>query len=261
MLTEDTRYKENITLIVNSKDRLSESNSSTDFKILLQEPINNVKKICLLGVYIPNMCYNIRSNVNDKLTFFENGSVNNISAVLNPGIYSIDDLATHIETQMTAISLSSGQHWNYTCVYSDITLKITISAGGVNTFALKFGSSYSRQCWKILGYNQEDYAAATSQISTNVIAANYPSIINIRINEFLTKIYNTGANQQKYTFSLFCDGLSGYYIQYNNNSNFNLVQFNEPQKNITTLTIQLRDDDDLILNNNNSDWHMILRLE
>jgi hypothetical protein len=205
------------------------------------------------------MSYNIRT-YNNKITFFETGLGGNITATLDQGAYDITNLCSEIKKKLDATSLASGHTWTYTCLYNDNTLKITISAGGVNTFSFKFASG-TNQAYKIMGFNNSDGVDATSQVSDNVIDCNYPKFYNIRINELQNRIQTTNSNEQNYTFTIFNDALAGYYSQFNIQSNYNIIEFSEHNKNIHNLTICLKDENDTIINLNKADWFMILQFE
>lgn len=123
---------------IRSEERTSSSPSSTDFTVELEqalpEGLGGGCNIKFVGCQIPYSQYNI-TNDNKTLTFFSNlgGS---FDAVLDPGLYTIDDLTSELKSKMDTIS---SQTW--VVAYSDFKMRLTIS--GATGFYLDSSSLLS----------------------------------------------------------------------------------------------------------------------
>lgn len=86
-------------MVVNSKDRISGSNS--DFEVLFNDSsCQQVIKVLVRDCFIPNLFYNI-NETNNTLEFKQNTEANQI-VTIPVGQYSIDQLITQLKTSIDA---------------------------------------------------------------------------------------------------------------------------------------------------------------
>jgi len=247
-------------VVIDSKDK--NSGSTSDFKFSLSTSINDVKKIRLVSCSIPNTSYNVRTGVNDQISITELTGTLTFSATINPGSYSISDLLLEIADCLTAQSALTGNTWIYTLTINSTLVqnnKVVISAGGVNSFTLNFGTGVN-QINKLIGFSSVDLLTDTSHTSDLVANCLYPRIIYLDIDEFPS---NTYTKNSSHTFSLICNGVSsnGEYIEFNENTQFNQICFDSSiSKTINNISVKLRDENERILDLNGNDWILILQL-
>ena len=125
-------------LLVDSRDRTSDSLSSTQFRIVLPEALHTIKKVRLLAVNIPNTVYNI-SAANNTFSFSRAGTT--YQASLAPGTYTYFSLPPAVSAAMNAADTGNA----YSVSYSNTTLKLTIA--GNAAFALLWGSGAQNSPW------------------------------------------------------------------------------------------------------------------
>jgi len=109
--------------------------------------------------------YLIVDSTNNKLDFEETASTE-LTSTLTSGSYTPAELATEIDTQLTADGASS-----YTITYDAVTRKFTLASdlgGGGGTFKLlcQSGTNQAKSAWALLGFDDEDQATAASHTST-----------------------------------------------------------------------------------------------
>ena len=121
---------------VNSQYRVSDSKSTSDFKIELQDtfeiPDNTIMQVH--EVAIPNAWYSI--NTNNQNLYFRHQilppatpqGITYRRIEIPVGNYTAPDLASAMETQLNAFFDSGGRTNSYSAVYDTLTNKITISS-------------------------------------------------------------------------------------------------------------------------------------
>lgn len=230
--------------IIDSKKRTS--GSSHDFTIEFQDAIKNAKKATLEMVQIPSTFYNVRQNYN-IIQFNEGGGV--LNAIIPDGNYTISDLQTEIKTQMEAVGALT-----YTVTYSNITMKLTILGSGA--FEL-LNSNTTNKLYVMLGYDAVDTGSAVSHTSVNVVNLANPRYIKIRIREL--GISSKWTDKDTATFIINLEENRGSYNL--NTINNYYQQCTISNCNITDMHVRLFDEDDRLLNLNNGEWYMVLRIE
>jgi hypothetical protein len=98
---------------------------------------------------------------NNYLDFKEGGA--ELNAVLTLGLYTADDLAAEIETQLEAVGAA-----DFTVTYSDTTHKFTIASdGGSLALLCKTGTNKKISIWKTIGFKESADRATTSEVGDN----------------------------------------------------------------------------------------------
>jgi len=113
--------------------------------------------------------YLIIDSTNNKLDFKTSAGGSILTATLTAGSYTPSQLATHVATQMTTIAAGP----TITGSYSTITRKFTLStnSAGATTLIPQFasGTNYYVSAHRLLGFDDEDVAAATIHVSTYIL--------------------------------------------------------------------------------------------
>lgn len=135
--------------------------------------------------------FRIVVGINDKIDFEETAD-SELTATITAGTYNADDLATEIETQLTAEGASV-----YTVSYDINSHKIILAsdrAGGGGTFKLLWntGSNISTSIAPLLGFDISiDDSDAASHISDNVIIG-VPNDLQLACIELCSHNYRLG---------------------------------------------------------------------
>jgi len=245
-------------LYIYSKNRLSGSNSSSDFSIRLLNPLDDIKKIRLLNVLIPNTVYNINSN-NNTFLWEESAGGGQISSTLTNGSYSAQTFATMLKTVMDADSNNSQ---SYTISYNIDTGKYTISSSA--NFSLYF-SQMNSTIAKMMGFaSTSDQTGSSSYTSTNVCNFSFSDFISIKITQFednMKKNIYGGSIYYDHTFIIPNNTNFSDIISYHNDvDDENEIVFNI-SKSFKFLNISLRDENNNILDLNGNDWWFSLLCE
>ena len=221
--------------------------TSTNYYITLDEPLYNIQSVKLLHTRIPVSWYNITSANN--IILFNEGS-GNLIATLTKGNYNITELIIEIKNKMDLIGVNT-----YTVSYDKITMKLTISSTG--SYILSFASSIST-IWNMLGYNNVNTISNISHTSDNIIDLISVKYIQIVIPEIGIIGRSTNTNNE-YTFLVPVNEDKASIIQFNENNTFNQIQYNiHNKKDIQNLHIIIKDQDNNILDLNNSDTYLLI---
>ena len=113
-------------LIVNSADRNVNYyyNSPTQFQIIFSKILQNVKKVKLKNVILPNVIYNVTNN-NNLFNFAANN--NAFSYYIPPGFYTITNLLTTLQNGLNNIGSGQNPSFSFTLSFSYTTQTITIT--------------------------------------------------------------------------------------------------------------------------------------
>ncbi len=179
---------------IKSSPRVDANSSQTstpgDFYLKLTKPISG--RWVLKQVSICADFSNINS-LNNSIPFFENGV--NKTATLTPGYYSSLDITTALQT---ALNTASGGYNTYTCSFSNITQKLTVTSA-VNPFQFKFASFPSKSA-ALLGFPVAvDTPLSLSVTAPSIVVPNSALAFNIKIDGCNSIIDSQG---QSYTFDV-----------------------------------------------------------
>lgn len=143
-------------------DSLNESNPSK-FSINLENQLNNVKKVYIRSYEIPVSFYSINSSNNT--IDFEDSVPNSYSATITPGNYTPSELASELQTQMSA------EYSSTTVSYDSNTYKLTFTNSSSNIKILDSSTISS-----IIGLDGD------SSLSSSVEMSN---VVNLNGNNYL----------------------------------------------------------------------------
>src|SRR5579885_1226310 len=240
-------------LIVNSADRNTNYayNTPTQFQIMFNKILENVRKVKLTNVILPNVIYNVTNN-NNLFNFAANNQA--FSYYIPPGFYTITNLLTTLQNGLNNIGSAQNPSFSFTLTFSYTTQTITITC--TTNCVIYFAVPGS--CNSLLGF---PYANQTTNTTFNAPFA--PSLIN-PVNLFLniqelginTKILN---NECTFYIPLVNQNATLLYLNKNDLGNQKIKYF-YPQ-NITTLTVTLTDENGNLINLLGLDWTFILEYE
>ena len=156
----DSRKRDSITL-----------SKSNNFRILLDYPIERVKKVRLVSSFIPHTIYNIDSSNNSwRISITGNGVYDLFISV---GSYSATNLVQQFQDELNILSPAV-----FTVSYSSVSLRLSIQSN--ISFELQLINSTLAQ---LLGFNKLTYPFTNSITGENAVNLSIP-LINIWVNEF-----------------------------------------------------------------------------
>jgi len=245
-------------LYIKSVDRSEGSPSQFSLELNQFFICNKFKKVSLVSCQIPNLIYNINS-YNQYITLYEN--LTNKLVTLTVGNYNINDLVSHLKTQLDS---ASGGFNTFTVSNNTNTAKITITAG--NNFQLLFSTGNTSNPYRLLGFTSSDgkdaidttlSTSTTSTVPVNLVYTNY---IGISI-DILRQKNIFQKNNNMFNFIIPIDVNFNEMIIYETNKDFSQYnQFNVNIDDFKILNIQLFDSNNRILNLNN-EFEMVLKFE
>jgi hypothetical protein len=128
-------------------------------------PLQDVYGMRVTAVCMANAQYAVHAH-NNVLDFYDAAAAAAFTAVLGPGNYTGAELATEVDVQMNA-AMSVGAGVNFTCTYSAISNRLTITRVGATLFQLRFATgTYARfTACRVLGWPAVDTVAAAVAVS------------------------------------------------------------------------------------------------
>lgn len=233
-------------IIIDSRDKIK--GNSNDFTVTLNPAFNNVKKVELLSLSLPQTIYNINST-NNVIYFNETGPL--LSTTITPGNYSASILASTIASTLTT---ASPNLYTYTSSISNLTYKMTITSTG--NFSLLFGSNILNSIGPFIGYTI-DTISALSQISNGIILLYQPSYYIIDILEL--PVSTKSSNVKDFgTFVINTRTNSGDIEIFEVLNRYHIIESYDNQ-NIYQLNIKLKTYNNVLVDLNGAEWFMLLR--
>lgn len=230
-------------LLIRSVDRIR--GTSTDFEVRLPDVLNDIKTVALLNCHIPNTMYNIRLGRNDNFHFFD-GSEN--VATLAPGAYDIITIKNALENAMLSVGSQI-----YSFVYSQVTMKVTISAPA--PFIIR--GTQTQNMNYLLGFDSFiDTPSSNTHTGQSVIRLDNPLNIIINIKE-LNRSFSRTTNDIHGNFIVTTEGNSQDTMSWDRNTNYPLNNAYQ-SSGITSLNISLKRDNRELLDLNGADWTLLL---
>jgi len=235
-------------LVIDSRDRLTSSPSTSDFIIQLPQAIKDCRKIELLSASIPATIYNVDSS-NNKIYFNDGG---NKTATITSGAYTSLTLPTAIKTAMDAVSAI-----NFTVSYSETTFKITIT--GDAPYSLMFGTFTTDSIASTLGYRDVDTVAGLSHTGNDCLDLANPDFYYIDIIELFRNVVSTNPIDHS-TFVIVSKTLSdGSQELFTAGADYNQIEL-FPDTTLYNLHIRLKNRNNKIVNLNGSNFNFFLRM-
>lgn len=243
-IIQDTRL---INLYSQDSEKLNLSKNSNvifNFNSLLSDQEDIIH--CTIGIVsaqIP-VSYYIITNNNNVL------KVNTHTITITNGNYDANKLITEITKKLFSVGLT------ISISISKITGLLTFSADVI----LKF---YPSSLMPILGFEMDTLYTSSSIILKHVLTSPYPCNLlgtqRLSINSTALSSYNSNSNTLRETTtiaSIPCSASPFGMILYTNVNSYSLLK----AKNITSIDIQIVDENDNLLDFNNVNWSMTLQL-
>lgn len=232
--------------LIHSKDRIT--GTSSNYTLQLPQAIKDIKAIELLTASIPATIYNI-DQYNNK--FYYNDLGIDRTVTIPHGSYSSSSLISTLQSLMNAFAT-----FIYIVTYNPTTYKVQINCSGA--FSLRFGTFRTNSISRVLGFEDVDTGFISSLVGSNALDLAEPDYYIVDIKEFFQEARTT--KNDLGTFILPCVNLTdGTQEIFTKNAGYNYVEVYQGC-NITTLNVILKTHGNRILNLNNSDWYMILKL-
>lgn len=238
-------------LLIDSRDRLANSVSSSDCTFQLVDGSLIFKMVKLLHFQVPNTLYNITST-NNKLTF--NDGTNPYTVTIPVGNYNIVDLIGELETLMNATASSHV----FDITYDEKTYKVTIEeTSGPSNFSLLF-STGDDQMFKELGFAQIDLSAAATYTSSKAIDLSGQAFVYLDFSFLGDQIRTTNQNDSP-SFVVPLVGSNGE-LEISNPENSFEQELNAPVI-VNHFSVKLKGRDGTTLDFNGAEWSCLLGYE
>lgn len=208
----------------------------------------NPKKLELIGAVIPNTQYIINSN---NYQFNVTSGVTLYTASLTNQNYTPTSLATELQTKLNALAIPAT---TFTVTANTTTYKFTITS----TSAVVYNFSLNTQLATLLGFPITDSASVTSITATNAYNIATSRYYKVIIKELIAG-YDTNMNSN-FQFIIMNDGNSGAYNYLTNGNNVNNCLHIENNINLNSLTIEIRDDYNNLVQLNGGEYILIFRI-
>ena len=211
-------------LLIDSRDRLYSTDTSSQFTIQLGNIIPQIKSVKLKRILMNHVIYNISSEYsNNSFIFYETST--NTTITMTSGYYTPNQLALALKT---LLNVNSPNFYTYDVVYSSITSKFTISC--TNNFIVKVSS-----LGNVMGYTVQT-SSTTSQISDSITTLNDPSYMYLDLSCFSSSSYTSSDIRTSFIISNNMDE-----TEYNGLPNM-CLNFTTPV-DMRTFTVNLRNKD------------------
>ena len=230
--------------VIDSRNRAQ--GTSSNFRIIFDQPIQKISKVKLLHCSIPSTHYNVRTDYN-TLIFNEGGP--NLTATMTDGAYTIADLQAEIKLQMEAVGANT-----YTVTYDARTMKLTITATGNFSIIGTLSDSFL----DVTGYDAIDTTSALSHTANDVVDLHPFKYAQIEIPEL--SLIGSSNNNTKFTFIVPIEVNRSDVHFFNAEDNFNQFTLSS-QCNINYLSVIVKDQDNNIVDLNGAPWFMILNIQ
>lgn len=226
-------------LVINSKDRSLGNNSDFSMDFKADSSVQQVLKVLVKDVFVPNQFYNINSS-NNAIEIKQNAQPN-ATATITEGQYNITQLITSLETAINAILTDGGI---VTITKNDITFKLTLTFSGSGTPAndnvslILNGTTISN----VIGLSA-DTIQTNIHVLTNPFNLNPLQYVQVHSPEigYLHGIDGGSLISLVETVSLTDTAFGGVASKQNNDDELCEILYEEP-RNLTNIKIVLRDD-------------------
>ena len=229
-------------ILINS--RLRDSGNPSNFRIFFEKEIVIKDYLQLSYLVMPRNNYLINNSNNIlKINFGNNAPIN--IYLLNQN-YSPVELALFINTQC------SGNPFGFSCNYNSNNYKFIFTAN--RNFELDFSINLLH---RIFSLEKKSYSSTGNQFTTNIINFNYPSYLNLNIQNIPQNVMlNTNQNYLSNNFIIPLNTINFSSIIEYNNINYNIKMFCK-DLHLNYFDIIITDDYDQYFDNNDANFYAI----
>jgi hypothetical protein len=226
-------------LVINSKDRSLGTNSDFTLDFKADSSVQQVLKVLVKDVFIPNQFYNINSD-NNAIEIKQNAEPN-ATATISAGQYNINQLITALETAINGVLIDG---CIVTITKNDISFKLTFTFSGSGTPAndnvsiILNGTTISG----VIGL-PADTIQTNIHILTNTFNLNPLQYVQVHSPEigYLHGLDGGSLISLVETVSLTDTPFGGVGYKQNNDDELCEILYEEP-RNLSNIKIVLRDD-------------------
>jgi hypothetical protein len=239
-MTENTKL-----FVINSKDRLSHSSSSTD--CVFQFNAKGAKSCTPVFLTMPLSQYNINST-NNSIHFQTDSNVYDVTLI--PGNYDVYDFIHELESALNEALPG------FIVEYSNISMKLTITHD-TTQFRFAFGTYTTNSSAYIMGFNPVDGELEYSHSSDNAIDLSLPLFICCNILEFSKDVETTNGTCSTFVFP--SKGNGSDILLYSPSTDYHQCACIY-ENNIQSIRVRFTHPNGEQFENNNNDWIMVLKL-
>ena len=232
-------------ILIDSKYKTNKDASTSNFRVYLPDMITIYSKLTIKYLYIPRLNYLINANNNTFNIIFD--ATHNYNILFPIKNFTPLELVAFINTTIN--------YNGFNASYNTNTFKLEFKAN-VN-FSLDFSSS---DFYKLLSLEKKIYDSNNNKFITNIINFNYPQYLNLQISNITNDVMiSTNPNISVNFIIPVINTNFGDIISYSN-LNYDIdMQLNNCS--INYLDIKLLDDHNLLFDNNNGNFFMILQFD
>ena len=238
---------------IDSKKR--DEGTSSNFSYTLDSAIKNVKSVELLSLRIFNSVYTINSSNNVFPLAVANADDPTNHFTIPEGSYTIVELLAVLQSEFDD-RLGDPPVITYDEKQLKIVLEVAQSTDPYYFNFFTFGGP-----WRELGFNQELYEFENEEtfIAPNILNLGMPLYINVLIPELGVGVRSNNINDS--TFIIPVNGNRGELIEYDRNRHFKQKIITGRNINLFNLHVSLVDENNSLIELNNTDWDMLLYVE
>ena len=234
-ITEQTHSS--VILRINSRDRTSTSNSSTDFTIPLGKEISdhNVKRVVLRSLNMPNFQYNLNSN-NNRITI-ESGTDGAQTVTIAVGQYKTSELISLLEMLFSGVFTN-----NLTITQNSISQLLTFSIDNGDTIRLFEPDQVNNTLNNNLGIVNTT-GLATTHDGNRMPRLNGLTLCHVESSELANSNYHSNQRNENFLATVQVVNEFGTYLYYEPAfSEINSINYPSHRK-FHTIDIRLLDQD------------------
>lgn len=231
-------------IFIDWSKRINKQNTnSNDFYISFNSQLRIKNYIKLLYLLIPKTVYLINSKNNTFNIIFNDNTVKNITIPINN--YDTDTLATTIKNLI-----------NYSSFNMVLNDDFTYTLSASQNFIINFNSNLN------ILFNLEknkDYNSVWNVFKTNIINFNYPLFINLNFVDFET--WNFYKSDNSTTSFIIPFNIERFGLMNYNKNIYEQINYFWKEYNLNTFHIRLLDENNDLIDLNNSDFQILLEFD
>lgn len=260
-------------LLIDSRDINYDKYSSSDYKYKLPFLLKDVKSIELINANIPNTEYPINES-NNKLHFQElNSQVSSdtyYTVSLTPGYYTINELISELQLQLTNIGSSN---YSVTLLNNKIRILSDLTGGdGIFNLLLKGDNEMfktttrttyiNNSLGKVLGYDNLNYTGNSFYLAQNSYKIDSEDYVFLNIKNINNKIFSSNNYSEDNLFGkLSLKNINPGEILHYVKNNKNIIQyFKPPIENLEHLDISFTKYNGTNYNFNGHEHSLLLKI-
>ena len=232
-------------ILIDSKYRTNKEDSTSNFRVYLPNTIIIKNKLSIKYLFIPRLNYLINSNNNSfNISFITSSGISAYNVILPYQQFTPLELVTYINMNLN--------FFGFNMTYNVNTYKFQFSA--TCDFNLDFSISDFN---KLMSLDKIIYNSVNNKFITNIINFNYPQYLNLQISNITNDVMISTNPNIIINFIIpiiscnFGDIISHKLVDYD-------ISMSLDNYKLKYLDIRILDDQNILFDNNNANWFMIL---